>query len=120
MLFRSHPGDVLPGIPAHRIKAGADYRITDNWVVGGDVVWQSSQYFSGDESNQLKPLAGFAVVNLHTTYDVTEGIQFSQILALRPGLIVDVSVDLLTHAHATISLSVAPAVTRVANTDFFP
>jgi iron complex outermembrane receptor protein len=70
------PGDVLPGIPAHRIKAGADYRITSSWVVGGDVIWQSSQYFSGDESNQLKPLPGFAVVNLHTTYDVTEGIQF--------------------------------------------
>ena len=70
-----HPGDVLPGIPAHRIKAGADYRITSNWVVGGDVVWESSQYFRGDESNQMKPLPGFAVVNLHTTYDVTEGIQ---------------------------------------------
>ena len=71
-----HPGDVLPGIPAHRIKAGADYRVTGSWVIGGDVVWQSSQYFSGDESNQMKPLPGFAVVNLHTTYNVTEGIQF--------------------------------------------
>ncbi len=69
------PGDVLPGIPAHRIKAGADYRITRNWVIGGDVVWESSQYFQGDESNQMKPLPGFAVVNLHSTYDVTDGIE---------------------------------------------
>jgi iron complex outermembrane receptor protein len=69
------PGDRLPGIPPHRIKAGADYRITDNWVVGGDVVWESAQYFLGDASNQMKQLPGFAVVNLHTTYDVAEGIE---------------------------------------------
>ncbi len=69
------PGDVLPGIPTHRVKAGADYRITRDWVIGGDVVWESSQYFHGDESNQMKPLPGFAVVNLHSTYDVTEGVE---------------------------------------------
>jgi iron complex outermembrane receptor protein len=69
-----HPGDVLPGIPAHRIKAGADYRITDNWVVGGDAIWQSSEYFLGDESNQMKPLPSFAVVSLHSTYDVAGGV----------------------------------------------
>ncbi len=69
------PGDVLPGIPAHRIKAGADYRVTDKWVVGGDVIWQSSQYFTGDESNQMKPLPGFATVNLHSTYEAAEGVE---------------------------------------------
>jgi iron complex outermembrane receptor protein len=69
------PGDLLPGIPEHRIKVGADYRIADNWIVGGDVVWESWQYFSGDESDQMKPLPGFAVVNLHSTYDVTDGIE---------------------------------------------
>ena len=70
-----NPGNRLPGIPAHRIKVGADYRVTDNWVVGGDVVWESSQYFFGDESNQMKPLPGFAVVNLHTTYDITDNLE---------------------------------------------
>ena len=39
------PGDVLPGIPAHRVKAGADYRVLPAWIVGADVVYESSQYF---------------------------------------------------------------------------
>jgi len=69
------PGDELPGIPPHRIKVGADYRVLSNWIVGGDLVWQSAQYFTGDESNQLRQLPGYAVVNLHSSYDVSEGIQ---------------------------------------------
>jgi iron complex outermembrane receptor protein len=69
------PGDKLPGIPAHRIKVGADYRVTDNWMVGGDMVWESSRFFSGDASNQMKALPSFAVVNLHSTYDLVDGVQ---------------------------------------------
>jgi iron complex outermembrane receptor protein len=68
------PGDVLPGIPAHRIKAGGDYRVTANWVIGASVTYESQQYFRGDESNQIKPLPGYALVNLHSSYDVTEDI----------------------------------------------
>jgi iron complex outermembrane receptor protein len=66
------PGDQLPGIPPHRIKAGADYRMTADWLIGGSVAYESSQYFRGDESNQMKPLPGYAVVNLHSSYEVTE------------------------------------------------
>ncbi|HEX3665886.1 MAG TPA: TonB-dependent receptor [Rhizomicrobium sp.] len=69
------PGDTLPGIPAHRIKAGADYRITPSWLVGADVVYESGQYFFGDESNQMGQLPGYAVVNLHSRYDVTDNIE---------------------------------------------
>jgi iron complex outermembrane receptor protein len=70
------PGDLLPGIPAHRIKAGGDYRVTPNWVIGASVTYESQQYFRGDESNQMKPLPGYALVNLHSTYDVTDDIAF--------------------------------------------
>jgi iron complex outermembrane receptor protein len=69
------PGDTLPGIPAHRIKAGADYRVLPNWLVGAGIVYESSQYFFGDESNQLSPLPGYAVVNLHSRYEVTDNLE---------------------------------------------
>jgi iron complex outermembrane receptor protein len=69
------PGDVLPGIPKNRIKAGADYRVRPAWSVGADLVYESSQYFRGDESNQMGPLAGFTEVNLHSKYDVTDDIE---------------------------------------------
>ncbi len=68
------PGDTLPGIPAHRVKLGADYIVTQDWAIGGTVTYQSAQYFRGDESNQMKPLPGFAVLGLHTTYAVTDSI----------------------------------------------
>lgn len=72
ILVRS--GDTLPGIPAHRVKLGADYGLTTKWVIGGTLVYESAQYFRGDESNQMKPLAGFAEINLHTSYQITESV----------------------------------------------
>jgi iron complex outermembrane receptor protein len=68
------PGDQLPGIPRHRIKAGIDYRIADGWTIGGSVSFVSDQYYRGDESNQLAPLPGYAVVNLHSTLALTPDI----------------------------------------------
>ena len=69
------PGDVLPGIPAHRIKAGADYRVTPSWFVGADFVYESGQYFRGDESNQMGQLPGFGTVNLHSRYELTDHVE---------------------------------------------
>jgi iron complex outermembrane recepter protein len=61
-------GDRLPGIPLDRGKAGIDYRILPPWTVGASLVLLSSQYFFGDESNQLTPMAGYHVVSLHMQY----------------------------------------------------
>jgi iron complex outermembrane receptor protein len=69
------PGDRLPGIPEHQLKLGADYRITPDWTVGGVLTCYSDQYLRGDESNQNLPLPGYAVVNLHTSYKVTENFE---------------------------------------------
>jgi iron complex outermembrane receptor protein len=66
--IRIQPGDHLPGIPQHRLKAGADYKVLPSWTVGGTVTYTSSQFYRGDESNQNAPLPGYAVVNLHTAY----------------------------------------------------
>lgn len=69
------PGDRIPGIPRHRFKAGFDYWLTPKWKFGSDLVAASDQVFFGDESNLNKPLAGYAQVNLHTSYDITNHIQ---------------------------------------------
>jgi iron complex outermembrane recepter protein len=69
------PGDALPGIPAHRIKAGGDVQVTPQWLIGADLIYESPQYFRGDESNQMKPLAGYAVLNLHSRYALTKRIE---------------------------------------------
>ena len=61
------PGDRLPGIPEHRLKLGADYKILPQWSVGATVNAVSSFFYVGDESNQLAPIPGYAVVNLFST-----------------------------------------------------
>ncbi|HET6387834.1 TonB-dependent receptor [Hyphomicrobium sp.] len=68
-------GDRLSGIPAHTFKAGFDYWMTPKWKVGADVVAASSQFFFEDQANLSRPLPGYAKVNLHTSYDITENIQ---------------------------------------------
>jgi iron complex outermembrane receptor protein len=68
-------GDRMPGIPEHRVKLGADYRIIPPWTIGATVNIVSSFYYVGDESNQLAPIPGYAVVNLHSTYRPVEHIE---------------------------------------------
>ncbi len=69
-----HPGDRIPTIPAHRLKASFDYDLTAQWKVGADVVLASSQYYFGDESNQNPQLPGYGVVNLRTSYEIEKGV----------------------------------------------
>jgi outer membrane receptor protein involved in Fe transport len=69
------PGDRLPGVPRHRFKAGADFWVTPKWVIGGDLIAVSDQIFYGDEGNNNVPLKGYARVNLHSSYDVTDHVQ---------------------------------------------
>jgi outer membrane receptor protein involved in Fe transport len=69
------PGNQIPAIPRNRVKASVDYSITDAFKVGGDALYFSSQYFVGDESNQAPKLPGYAVFNLHASYQVTKTVQ---------------------------------------------
>ena len=68
------PGDRLPGIPEHRIKLGADYRIDSAWRVGATLNYASAQFYANDQSNQEPKLPGHTVVNIHTTYDVSDAV----------------------------------------------
>ena len=69
------PGNQIPGIPRHRVKAGFDYSITDAFKIGGDALYVSSQYLVGDESNQAPKLASYAVFNVHASYQINKSLQ---------------------------------------------
>jgi iron complex outermembrane receptor protein len=66
------PGDRLPSVPLHRLKLGADYNVTRSLTVGGDLIVASGQYLRGDESNQNPKISGYALVNLHASYRLSE------------------------------------------------
>ncbi len=61
-------GDNLPGIPENRVKLGADLDVLPEWSVGASVNLVSSVYYVGDESNQLSPIPGYTLVDLHSSY----------------------------------------------------
>src|SRR5262249_53985987 len=69
------PENQFPAIPRHRFKAGFDYFVTDAFKVGADAIYVSDQYFVGDESNQEPKLPGYAVVNVHASYQINKTIQ---------------------------------------------
>jgi iron complex outermembrane receptor protein len=69
------PGDHLPGVPQHRIKAGADYKTTPSWTFGGSLTYASGQYYRGDESNKLGQIPGYEIVDIHSTYKVAGNVE---------------------------------------------
>jgi outer membrane receptor protein involved in Fe transport len=68
------PGDRIPNIPRHRGTVLVDYKLTDRWTVGGNVILQSAQYRVGDEANLAKPVGGYVLVNLHSSYRITDAV----------------------------------------------
>ena len=73
--FTVHKGDRIPGVPQHIFKAGFDYWLTPEWKFGADLLAASNQIFFGDEANLSRPLAGYARINLHSSYDITSNVQ---------------------------------------------
>jgi outer membrane receptor protein involved in Fe transport len=69
------PGDQIPSLPRNLFKARVDYSVTDAFKVGGDALFVGSQYFAGDESNQFPKLPGYAVFNLHASYQIDKNFQ---------------------------------------------
>ncbi|MCX7330775.1 MULTISPECIES: TonB-dependent receptor [Methylobacterium] len=73
--IRVRPGDKIPLIPDHQIKAGFEYSITPNWRFGLNVSAFSSSYYRGDESNLNRKLPAYYVMNLTTKYQVSKNLE---------------------------------------------
>ncbi len=69
------PGSHIPAVPAHRLKLGAEYAVTDAWKIGGDLNYIGSQYLLRDDSNIYPKVPAYWVVNLHTSYQVTKNVE---------------------------------------------
>ena len=69
------PGDRLPGIPAQRVTLGVSYKVTDEWTLGATAVGASGAYLFGDAANLTPKLPGYFVLNLNTTYQLTDHVQ---------------------------------------------
>lgn len=70
------PGDRIPGVPAHHLKFGVEYRFGDRFSVGADVLYNSGQSLRGDESSQLEMTDAYALVNLHAQYRLNDHVAF--------------------------------------------
>ena len=69
------PGDRLPGIPRHSLKAGVRQAVTDAWDAAVETVVASDRVFVGDEGNDQVRLDGYGVVNLRSTYRLDQGLE---------------------------------------------
>lgn len=69
------PGDHLAGIPDYRFKLGGEYQITEPWKFGADLNAFGSQWLVGDESNQNPKLPAYWVVNLHSSYKISDNVE---------------------------------------------
>jgi len=69
------PGNHIPAIPNYRLKAGAEYKVTDAWTFGADINAFGSQYLIGDQSNLNPKVPAYWVVNLHSSYEVTKNVE---------------------------------------------
>jgi opacity protein-like surface antigen len=69
------PGDHLTGIPNFRFKLGGEYQITDPWKFGADLNVVGSQWIVGDESNQNPKIPAYWVVNLHSSYKISDNVE---------------------------------------------
>jgi outer membrane receptor protein involved in Fe transport len=61
------PGATIPGVPRHNLKADLTLR-KGRSTIDTNLVYMSSQFLRGDESNALEPIDGFTLVNVTGRY----------------------------------------------------
>ena len=65
------PGDEIPLVPAHQVKAGGLLRLPAGVDVGLDLRYTGRQWLRGDEANETQPLGGYFSAGVHA--GVTRG-----------------------------------------------
>jgi outer membrane receptor protein involved in Fe transport len=65
-------GSEIPGIPQHQFNAGADFELSERFVVGADVEYRSGVYLRGDEVNLLDRTDDYVVLNLRAEFRLND------------------------------------------------
>ncbi len=115
------PGDRLPGIPRHSLKAGVGHGITDAWELAVETVVASSRIFVGDEGNDQVALDGYGVLNLRSSYRFGRGVElFARIDNLldtryaTAGVLAELELQLSEAPDASDPRFIAPGTPRSA------
>jgi outer membrane receptor protein involved in Fe transport len=71
-------GNSIPGIPSSTLKIRAAYSLSNNWLIGANLIAVSDQYMHGNESNSdpTGKVAGYAIVNLDLHYRANDNLSF--------------------------------------------
>ena len=115
------PGDRLPGIPLHSLKAGVGVALSTTWDLAVETVLTSSRIFVGDEGNDQAEVDGFGILNLRTSYQATDNV----VLFLRVdnlldteyetfGALAEIEIELVEAPGATDPRFVSPGAPRSA------
>jgi outer membrane receptor protein involved in Fe transport len=72
--LRVNKGNKLPNIAEHSFKVALSVDLWQRLSIGINTVYNSEQYFRGDESNSTKPLAGYWVFNATADYKVSDNL----------------------------------------------
>ena len=68
-------GNKIPSIPANTLKLGSEYELFQDFFLGGDLQYASSQYARGDDNNSHAQISDYTVVNLNSRYVITKNVE---------------------------------------------
>jgi outer membrane receptor protein involved in Fe transport len=119
--LRVEPGDRLPGIPVHSLKAGASLSMAERWELALEAILSSSRYFHGDEGNDQEPLEGYGILNFRTAYSLNDRVElFARVNNLLDaeyatfGALAEVEIELDEAPEASDPRFVSPGAPRSA------
>jgi outer membrane receptor protein involved in Fe transport len=64
------PGDRIPLVPEHQVKAGIALRLPQGFRAGADMRYVGKQWLRGDEANETEQLDGYFVADARIGYEL--------------------------------------------------